>query len=86
MAGVSRRGFLQTSVATAAGVAGMGALASASVITEAADMGGVGAVSSDAVVAHVRNAATGEVAVWTGERELVIHDRVLVKRLLRAAL
>jgi hypothetical protein len=37
------------------------------------------------ILAHVRNAATGEIAVFFGEREVVIHDRAVAQRLLMAA-
>ena len=37
------------------------------------------------VVAHVRNASTGEVAILAGDREVIKHDPALVGRLLGAA-
>jgi hypothetical protein len=37
------------------------------------------------VVAHVRNASTGEVSIMVGERELAYTDRALVARLLKGA-
>jgi hypothetical protein len=39
----------------------------------------------DAVVAHVRSVATGEIAVFTGTSEISIHDRKLAASLARAA-
>ena len=36
-------------------------------------------------VAHVRDAATGEVAIMTGTQEIVVRDPELVDRLLRGA-
>ena len=35
------------------------------------------------VIAHVRDVATGEVAILHGEREVVVHDHELVARLTR---
>lgn len=35
------------------------------------------------VVAHVRDAATGEVSILHGDREVVVHDHELVARLTR---
>ena len=42
-------------------------------------------VPEEPVVAYVRNAARGEVTVTSGTAEHTYRDRVLVKRLLRAA-
>jgi hypothetical protein len=39
----------------------------------------------DSIVAHVRNRTTGEVAVLFGTREVIVRDRELVRRLVRAA-
>ena len=39
----------------------------------------------DDVVAHVRDASTGEIALLVGTRELVYHDPALVGRLLAGA-
>jgi hypothetical protein len=37
------------------------------------------------VVAHVRDVKTGEIAVFTGEAEVTVHDRQLAARLARAS-
>ncbi|HTW99366.1 MAG TPA: hypothetical protein VMD59_11345, partial [Acidimicrobiales bacterium] len=37
------------------------------------------------VVAHVKDAATGEIALYVGEREVTIRDRHVAARLVRAA-
>ena len=37
------------------------------------------------VVAHVRNASTGEVSIMHGEHEVIYHDRALVSKLLKGA-
>ena len=81
MAGVSRRGFLSSSVAAAAGVAGLGLATGAIPGVEAAGE----VTGGDGVVAHVRDASTGEVVLFDGERETVVRDRALVGRLARAA-
>jgi hypothetical protein len=37
------------------------------------------------LLAHLRNANTGEIAILVGTREVVIHDRALAHRLIQAA-
>ena len=39
----------------------------------------------ESVVAYVRDAGSGELTLLVGEREIVVHDRDLVNRLLNAA-
>jgi hypothetical protein len=91
---MSRRGFLTkasvgvaagvaASVAATSGIATAGSLLAAPVTTdiEAPDVTPVG----EDVVAHVRNASTGEVSLMVGHTELVYHDRALVGRLLKGA-
>jgi hypothetical protein len=36
------------------------------------------------LVAHVRDASTGEIALMVGTREVIVHDPALVRRLIRA--
>jgi hypothetical protein len=92
--GVTRRKLLTTgALGIAAGVAAATGLAGLPAAVEAAarprpaeppepiDLTPVG----DEVVAHVRDASTGEVAVLVGTHELVYHDRALVGRLLAGA-
>lgn len=98
---MSRRGFLaKGAVATAAGVAATVAatsgiatveslFASSPAITPAVAPGApenhdVTPLGTD-VVAHVRNASTGEVSIMSGEHEVVYNDRALVARLLKGA-
>src|SRR4029077_3656749 len=93
---MTRRGFLtKASVAAATGVAATvaatsglatveGMLASTPAIAPAVPKAGdddVSALGTD-VVAHVRDASTGEVSIMAGENEVVYHDRALVARLL----
>lgn len=42
-------------------------------------------VLEEPLLAHVRDAHTGEIALLIGSREVVCHDRDLVARLIRAA-
>jgi hypothetical protein len=89
MGGLNRRTFLARATAAAAATAGVTALAG----LEAATAPGLVAaaapqraawVRGEALVAHVRDFATGEVAVLAGGREVVYRDRALVARLLEA--
>jgi hypothetical protein len=87
MPGVTRRGFLATSVGTAAGVAGIGALAAAA----APHMGGAAALpatttaTGEPLVAYVRSGSGGELSLMVGTREVSLHDADLVRRLHAAA-
>ncbi len=88
MASVSRRGFLwQTSAAgvAAAGVLaiGGGALAAKSTATDVASPASLASVG-EPVVAYIRNAAAGEIALHIGEREILFTDAALVARLLKS--
>jgi hypothetical protein len=100
MPGVTRRTFLgRGSLAVAAAgvlssVPGIGALVGAAESgAPAADAAGADAAGADAagadltepLVAHVRDAATGEISVFSGTREVVLRDPRLVAQLLRAA-
>jgi len=98
---LSRRGFLAKGAAvtvtgvaaTVAATSGLatveGLLGSTSAITPALattthEETDVTPLGTD-VVAHVRNASTGEVSIMAGESEVVYHDRALVSRLLKGA-
>ncbi len=88
MSEVTRRTFLARASIAAAGVTGGAAVINsvvASAIPAAAAIPavrGVAPVLGEPLVAHVRNIATGEVAVLMGTREVVYRDRALVARLL----
>jgi len=93
---ISRRRFLRgASLGVAAGVAAAAALPSAASLVAAAQPAsrptGDGASDADLtavgsdVIAHVRDASTGEIAVIVGDSERVFHDRALVARLLAGA-
>jgi len=85
---LSRRSFMKI----AGAATGAAALAAAPPIAKAA-LGEEGAerthptagVPDEPVVAYVRNAERGEVTVTSGTAEHTYRDRVLVRRLLRAA-
>jgi hypothetical protein len=94
---LSRRRFL---TGTSLGVAGIAAStilpSSSSLAVSGTGRGagpGTGAAGPDAdlsalgsdVIAHVRDASTGEVAILVGGAEIVHHDPALVARLLRVA-
>ena len=88
MGELSRRTFLaRASIATAAVTGGAAVInsmtASASpAATAMPAVRGVAPTLGEPLVAHVRNIATGEVAVLMGTREVVYRDRALVARLL----
>jgi hypothetical protein len=78
MSELSRRGFLG-----AAGAAGVAAVAATTI--DSGDDSPPRAASGGPIVARVRDAATGEVAVYVGTREIVRKDRALAAALARAA-
>ncbi len=82
MSDSTRRGFVKSSASAAAGMTVIGAL-----VTEQADAADaeVAATGSGPVVAYVRNAKTGDIAVMAGEREVKVRDRKLAARIARAA-
>jgi TAT (twin-arginine translocation) pathway signal sequence len=71
---VSRRGFVKTSAAAAAGVTVVGAL-----VAERAQAAG-----SEPVVAYVGDPSKGEISVMSGDREVTVRDRDLAARIARA--
>ena len=91
---ISRRKLLRTgALGVAAGIAASTGLAGipaavekatgprAAAKPEALDMNAVG----EDVIAHVKDASAGEIALLVGTRELVYHDPALVGRLLAGA-
>ena len=46
---------------------------------------GEGAAMTEPLVAHVRDLATGEIGVFSGTREIVLHDPGLASRLFQAS-
>jgi hypothetical protein len=76
MSGTSRRGFL---AAAGTGVATV-AVAPAALAATAA---GAAPNHEGAVVAYVKDAATGQVSVMAGDREVVVTDKNLVRSITR---
>jgi D-arabinose 1-dehydrogenase-like Zn-dependent alcohol dehydrogenase len=73
---MTRAGFVKSSAAAVVGASALGAIATGT--AEADEHAG-----SEPVVAYVRNPSKGEIAVMSGEREVVLRDRRLAARLAR---
>ena len=90
MTDLSRRNFLASSAAAAGAVVVVGQLGDGTASAASPETGfgstwfGAHPVASEPFVVFIRNAAKGEVAVLTGEEEIVYTDRALVGRLQRA--
>jgi hypothetical protein len=92
MANMTRRGLLKS---TSVSVATLGVVASVAVgaerlIVAPTESHAVGAAPSTAVnsvsiVAYVRNAATGEIGVLVGEKEVIYRDPQVAASLTKAA-
>jgi hypothetical protein len=90
--GPSRRSLLKG--AAGVGAAGLAATTLAGMVTPAASAAvrtshpakeaAGDESSSDAIVVHVRNAATGDLAIYRGESETQVHDRALAAHIVRA--
>ena len=74
----TRRGFLAL---TGTGVAAAAVAPSALAAGSSGPSPTTDAASSGRMVAYVHDAATGEVAVMVGEREVIVRDRALVAQL-----
>lgn len=93
--GFTRRAFLGRSgmLAAAAGIgaaapAGLGMVLSDGEQAPAVPVAGLSSAAANLdgpLVAHIRDAATGEIGIFTGTRELIVHDTALVGRLLHIA-
>jgi hypothetical protein len=90
MAGIDRRNFLTrgSMVVAAAGVAtAMPGLASELVAAEGdapaveSTIAGEAGALTEPLVVHVRDLASGEIGVFSGTREIVVHDPGLASRL-----
>lgn len=87
MTKLTRRGFLGKSTAGAATLGALLAMPGLADAHEASTIPNLKLTREELegpVVLHVRNLSSGEVAVLFGTRELVYHDRALVKRLVKA--
>lgn len=93
MESVNRRTFLKQAGMTAAAVGAVAAVPGSIGVAGATTAGAVHQPqlthdevhAAPAIVAQVRNAASGEIALFVGEREVTIHDRSVAARLVRAA-
>jgi len=84
MSDVSRRTFLAGVGATAAAVTA-GAVLPEAALAATRDATPEGDASTSTLVVHVTNAATGELTVHSGDREVTVTDRRLAQRLARLA-
>ncbi|HJQ49545.1 MAG TPA: twin-arginine translocation signal domain-containing protein [Gaiellaceae bacterium] len=83
---LSRRSFVKIAgAATGAAALGAAPIARAAVEEGAERTNPTARVPEEPIVAYVRDAKRGEVTVTSGTAEHTYRDRVLVKRLLRAA-
>jgi hypothetical protein len=78
MSDSTRRSFVKSSAAAAAGVTVIGAL-----VTEQADAEAT--AHAGPVVAYIRDPHSGEISVMVGERQVKLHDRKIAARIARAA-
>ena len=88
MAGLTRRGFIKHASVSAAAVGVLAAGPGLSVVQAATEPHNTALTARELqgpIVAHIRNVASGEIAVMVGTREIIVHDRELVSRLIRTA-
>ncbi len=83
MSDSTRRGFVKGSVAAAAGMTAIGALTGEAAAADAKAL--QAEAPAGGMVAHVRDAKTGEVALMWGDQTVTLRDRQLAARILRAA-
>jgi hypothetical protein len=91
---VSRRAMLQAGTAGVVAVGAIGALpgvfagtagSAFAATTGSTHRDGIDApAGEEPIVAHVKDASTGEVSLFVGEREITYEDRALVQHLIRA--
>jgi hypothetical protein len=86
---VTRRGFIHTSVGAAAGLAAAGALGAAPRVAGAlvtpSRSTPLAKGAPQPMVAYVRDASRGEIALMVADREVTYHDSEVVARLIKAA-
>jgi hypothetical protein len=76
---ITRGGFVKSSAKAVAGMTVIGALAAQSAEADAGHLG------TEPVVAYVKNPRSGEIAVLSGEREVIVRDRALAAKIDRVA-
>jgi hypothetical protein len=86
---LTRRAFIHTSVGAASGLAAAGALGAAPHLAGAIVRPSRGTPLAEGapqpMVAYVRDASRGEIALMVGDREVSYHDSEVVGRLIKAA-
>lgn len=86
---LTRRGFIHTSVGAATGLAAAGALGAApqlaGALVKPSPATPLANGSPQPMVAYVRDASRGEIALMVGDREVSYHDSEVVARLIKAA-
>ncbi len=89
MAKLTRRGFFRQTTMSAATLGAMASVPGLTMFLDSPD-DPVTEISPGAIagplVAHIRDAGTGEISLLVGTRELVFRDTDLVARLVKAAL
>jgi hypothetical protein len=95
--GLSRRTFLRRGSFTAAAVAMAGSIPGLSTLvagstaeapavdTGLSDVASDGGAMSEPLVAQVKDLSTGEISLFQGEREVVVHSPALARGLMSAA-
>ena len=76
MEDMTRAGFVKSSAAAVVGASAISAIAAAAAEAD-------GHPGNEPVVAYVKNPSKGEIAVMSGEREVVVRDRKLAARIAR---
>jgi hypothetical protein len=89
MANLSRKSFIEQASVTAVAAAALATVPGFALSRETAHASAAGAKTSKQaggpLLAHVRNASTGEIAVLFGTHEVVIYDRAVAARLMQVA-
>ena len=87
MAKLTRRSFLQSTPVTAATLSLLPTVPALAAIRHAPEASAppFSAVPTDSMVVHVNNAATGEMTLLVGARQVVLRDPRIVARLREAA-
>jgi hypothetical protein len=86
MTNTNRRTFItQTGIAAAAALAIVPSLTQSRLTSSAPALPARAPALAEPLAAYIRNAATGEIALFVGTREIIVHDLNLVARLVQAA-
>ena len=85
MSDTSRRKFLAAAGIGAAGTVGLTATSASAATSAASTAGRNGDSARQPVVAYIEHHFSDRIHLMVGEREVVVHDRDLVNRILNAA-